>query len=49
MLSINDWEVASMLVFQVCFVSNSSKVKFQTVTSSMQIGGVTVQNHDWGL
>ena len=47
-----DWEVAS--VFQVCFVSNFSKIKFRTVSSGMQFGELTVQNHDsgqsiWGL
>ena len=45
---INDWEVASVLVFQVCFGSNCWEM-FQTVTSGMQIGGVTVQNHASGL
>ena len=38
-------EVASVLVSQVCFGSNWSEIKFQTVTSVMQIGGGTVQNH----
>ena len=32
-----------MFMFQVCFGSNCSKKKFQTVTSGMQIGGVTVK------
>ena len=33
-------------MFQVCFLSNCSEIKFRTVTSGMQIGGGTVQNHD---
>ena len=43
--SINDWEVALVLVCQVCFGGNRSEIKFQTVTSGMQIGEVFVQNH----
>ena len=34
-----------MLVFEVCFGSDCSKIKFQTATSGMQIGGVSAQNH----
>ena len=46
---MNDWEVVLVLVFQVCFGSNCSEIKFQTVTSGMQIGGLSVQNHVPGL
>ena len=46
---INNWEVALVLVFQVCFGGNCSEIKFQTVTFGMQIGGVSVQNHVSGL
>ena len=38
-----------MLVFQVCFGCNCSEIKFQAVTSGMQIGGVSVQNHVSGF
>ena len=38
-------EVASVLVFQVCFESNFLEIKFQIVNSGMQVGGVSVQDH----
>ena len=34
-LSINELEVALVLLFQVCFASNFSEIKFQAVTSGM--------------
>ena len=39
------WEVASVLMFEVFFISNCLEIKFQTVTSSMEVLGVSNQNH----
>ena len=41
--------MASVLVFQVYFGSNCLEIKFQTVTSGMQVGGASGQNHVLGL